>query len=438
MNASTSDAEKNTSRLDSIFMIVCLLIALGLRLAVILNQPEQLILDRDAYLGIATNIAEGHGYTNTNSSIPTAFRPPLYPLVLAVGFLGFSVPVTVAGINLFAGLMTVWLTARLGQRLCLGRLRFVAALLVAVDPLLLQYASRPMTESLCTFLATLWLWLATADADPSKPGRLSLNGFFSGIAFGLLVLSRPTFWPITGFCLLYWLFTWWKTHKSDKSASSNNLWGGVWSLCGTMILVAPWVIRNWIIFGIPILTTTHGGYTLLLGNNPVFYEQVVRQPWGTTWPDASQHEWEANLQSQMNSEIGPQASETERDAWQSRAAKEYMKAEPWHCVESAIHRIRSLWSTVPQGDAASGINGWIITAVGWFYTVVLVAGFIGMLVVLFRTDRLRWFAFYSLIISVQAVHLFYWTNARMRAPLIPAISLFAVAAICRKSASRFR
>ena len=39
-------------------MIVCLLIALGLRLAVIAKQSDQLTFDRDAYLGIAKSIAD--------------------------------------------------------------------------------------------------------------------------------------------------------------------------------------------------------------------------------------------------------------------------------------------------------------------------------------------------------------------------------------------
>ena len=35
--------------------------------------------------------------------------------------------------------------------------------------------------------------------------------------------------------------------------------------------------------GRPIVTTTHGGYTLLLANNPYFYQHLRREPWGSVW-----------------------------------------------------------------------------------------------------------------------------------------------------------
>jgi hypothetical protein len=430
---------------------MCLLIALVLRLLVILNQTSQLTVDRDAYLGIATSVAEGRGYSNPNSTTPTAFRPPLYPLALAAGFYWFSTEFVVAIINLIAGMITVWITVSLGKHLQLELLRFVAALLVAVDPLLLQYTAQPMTESLCTLLATFWLWTVvakpTADMS-SKPAdstidpaatnvstsrfeRHPVTGFVNGIAFGLLVLCRPTFWVIAGFCFLIWSYERQSFAGADDRSRMSSFLRGIWAVLGTFLTVAPWVIRNWLIFGVPILTTTHGGYTLLLGNNPVFYNEVVRQPWRTVWPDASQQEWYNSLEDQMAKELGPQASEVDRDAWQSRLAKTYIASEPRHFAESSLHRIRSLWNTTPQGDAGDGVNRLALIAVGWFYTVVLLSGFLGMLIVLRRGDRSQWLPFFILIVSVQLVHLAYWTNTRMRAPLTPAIALFAVAGIQR-------
>ena len=43
-------------------------------------------------------------------------------------------------------------------------------------------------------------------------------------------------------------------------------------LAVTLVLVlSPWMIRNLLVFGEPVWTTTHGGYTLALANNPVYY-----------------------------------------------------------------------------------------------------------------------------------------------------------------------
>ena len=313
------------ARGDAIGISICLLIASGLRLGMILNHSDQLIVDRDAYLGVAQGIAEGRGYCSPSSNGPTAFRPPIYPLILGLGMTAFPPAVVVATLNLVTGLLTVWLTANLGWRLQLGPWRFLAALVAAVDPLLLQYSPQPMTESICTCLATFWLW-SLAVMPASEHSRRSGLGMLSGFAFGLLVLSRPTFWPIAPVCGLLWTMAIIK--PGERSKRFDIVARGLWTITGTILTVAPWVIRNWIVFGLPILTTTHGGYTLLLGNNPVFYREVISQPFGTTWPDASQKAWEAELESQLIRHVGQSTSELERDAWQSHAARAFMVEDP--------------------------------------------------------------------------------------------------------------
>ena len=72
---------------------------------------------------------------------------------------------------------------------------------------------------------------------------------------------------------------------------------------------------------------------------------------------------------------------------------------------------------------------WLIEAVGWYYSCTLLAFAVGMVVVARRPDRGRWWMLYALVLTVQAVHLVYWTNARMRAPLTPVIALFAAAVL---------
>jgi hypothetical protein len=76
----------------------------------------------------------------------------------------------------------------------------------------------------------------------------------------------------------------------------------------------------------------------------------------------------------------------------------------------------------------------VMSAVGWFYAVELIAAAAGIVVVSIRSDRGKWWPICVLIISVQAAHLLYWTNARMRAPLTSAIALFAATAIPRRRA----
>ena len=426
------DASDKHSRVDAIGMMACLAIALGLRLAVIAMRPNELTLDRDAYLVLATGVAGGRGVSSPGSSQATAFRPPLYPMCLGAGLTCFQPSVVVGGINVIAGLLTVWLTARLGCSLNFGPRRFLAALIVAVDPLLVWYTCQPMTESICTFLATFWLWSMMALPSVNHHAYL-IKRILNGISFGFLVLCRPTFWLIVVIDVLAWFTALRRNDLEDRpSRSATFLPGSVWTLTGTLCMVAPWLIRNWLVFGVPILTTTHGGYTLLLGNNPVFYQEVVQQQWGTVWQHDSLLNWQTELESKIENDLGHHASEVQRDRWYSNQARQYMLAAPRLFAAAVVHRVRSLWNIVPQGDLTDHAGGWAMSAVGWFYSLILTAGLIGFVTVWCSSDRLKWLPLFVLIASVQLAHLFYWTNTRMRAPLTPAIALFAIVAIPRK------
>ena len=197
------------------------------------------------------------------------------------------------------------------------------------------------------------------------------------------------------------------------------------------LVIAPWLIRNWLVFGAPILTTTHGGYTLLLGNNEVFDHQVIRQPWGTVWQGERFDHWQSNLESEIDRDLGRSATELERDRWHSQRAKQFIMSHPRQFVHAAVYRIESLWNTVPLAETADGANSWILAAVGWYYSVVLTVYFVGMVMVSLRPNAAQWIPLYILVVSIQLAHLFYWTNTRMRAPLTPVIALFAFAALPR-------
>src|SRR5690606_33671675 len=114
--------------------------ALGLRLAVVWHRSGELSQDVDAYLGIAAGLAEGRGFSSPGTTQPTAFRPPLYPLLLSIA------PESrrsewVAILNLAAGAGTVILTFLLARQLGMtGCHAIFAAAIIAADPLLVRYA----------------------------------------------------------------------------------------------------------------------------------------------------------------------------------------------------------------------------------------------------------------------------------------------------------
>ncbi len=422
-------------------LLVCLIVAIAFRGAVIWSHADELSHDRDAYLGIARCVAEGKGFVDVDRLTPTAFRPPLYPIQLAGLMTVLPVAAAVAVLNLIWGLVSVWATWRAGQCLGLGFGSILAALLVAVDPMLLQYSAQPMTEVTCAGLVALLVyWNVRSDFSESR------RQWGIGLLFGALVLCRPTFWPLAGVVLIAVLVAevrrirGWQARSRSLTTSATPGFTFPWRiLVGTLLIVGPWVIRNQLVFGSPILMTTHGGYTLLLANNPVFYDEVVDRGWGSEWTKPSFDQWQRDLQTTLISQLGPDTTELDRDRWQSLQARRFIAEEPGRFLKATWYRVRSLWSTTPQSDTAASRNAWLVQLVGWYYTAVLLAFVAGMLVVAVRVCRCgglprpcAWWPLFALVLTVQTVHLVYWTNARMRAPIVPVISLFAVAGMGRK------
>ena len=207
----------------------------------------------------------------------------MYPLALAaVGWADDVGSTSVAILHWVIGVATVLLVYRLSQDWGLGRWGLLAAMLVACDPILLNQSSLVMTETLATLLAVLaLLCLTRSAAEPKLESRLSFrtsyqHAFFSGASVALAALCRPTFlvWgAAVGLALLL----------SSRAPYRQRLWlAGAFVLSAGVVL-APWAIRNACVFDRFIVTTTHGGYTLWLGNNPEFYRFLEQSRWGDVW-----------------------------------------------------------------------------------------------------------------------------------------------------------
>jgi len=130
-------------------------------------------------------LGEGQG-----EGVPTAYRPPLYPLLLAGCVpLGEHGRVAIGLLHVVLGVATVGLVWVLARWWGLGELgAALAALLIAGDPILLAQSAQVMTETLATFLATAGLvLLAWASRRPTK-----YRAMLAGATLALGVLCRPT------------------------------------------------------------------------------------------------------------------------------------------------------------------------------------------------------------------------------------------------------
>ena len=147
--------------------------------------------DPDGYRRLAENLVE-HG-TFGAGGVPTAFRPPLYPwLLVPCVAMGPAGRVAIGVLHVLLGVGTVWVAYRLARRCRLGGWSWLAAGLVALDPILLGQSAVVMTETAATLLVALAM-LCLGRERSSRPPRAGLPR--AALCWRLASLCRPELLP---------------------------------------------------------------------------------------------------------------------------------------------------------------------------------------------------------------------------------------------------
>ena len=405
--------------------------AIVVRAATLAFGYAQLAADPDGYRALAANVAT-HGVYGQGDR-PTAYRPPLYPLALAPWTaLDDLDSLPIAAMHLLLGVATVYLTYQLAIAAGLNRWSLLAATLVAIDPILLRQSTLVMTETLAAWLSVAALALLTATDRRPSPALAAMTG----AVLGLAVLCRPTF--------LAWLalipVVWWlvpslrgrmANRQPSKAGPSRRVEALVMLLAACACVVAPWALRNWRQFGVPIIGTTHAGYTLWLGNNDRFYDYLNgddrRLPWSATEFDA--HVSDARVENATKlGDRDPRHAELADDAREAALAWETIGRREADFARAALYRLGRLWGFTPWplGDESATLT-FARRAIGVFYAVELALVALGIVAIGARNVDAPWCWGLSLVVSLTLVHSLYWTDLRMRAVAVPMLALWAAA-----------
>lgn len=418
--------------------------ALLVRSAALMVLAPGLQKDVDGYRHLAVTLRTtgvfGWQSNRETRPHPTAFRPPLYPLVLAATVHGGQLPPwPVAILHLALGLATVGLSIAVGRWWGLGRWSWLTGLLVACDPILINQSTQVMTETLATVLAIAGL----AALSWYRVRGTKAAAALAGIVLALSALCRPTFLPWLGLLCAVWILL-------GRNQRHWNFRHGLIMAVAAAAVLSPWALRNARVFGTPKVTTTHGGYTLLLGNNPSFYNHLRHAPWFQTWdgrdlaeawqrrfaaPRADDPRWSElelrNLSLQHLPGPPPGWSELDDDRLAYDLARRFIREQPGWFAYACLVRIARLWSPVPHvsADRPPTRDRLIRWFSGLWYAAVYVLALTGMIRLGGRLWQFPWLPGTLLCVTVTAVHAFYWSDMRMRSPLVPVIALLATVGV---------
>lgn len=375
---------------------------------------DALDADPDAYKRLAWTWAQSgtYGLLNQDQTVtPTAYRPPLYPWVLHWIAPCKEWKSSLIGLHAALGALTVFWTYSIGKHLKLSFYpRLAAALLVLVDPILLRQSSLIMTETLATCLSVAIWYLAVRKEAPSA-NMNRLHWLALGASLGIACLCRPT--------SLLWAFVW------AAIIAFRNAKHALLLLLGCLLILCPWWIRNRQMLGQGVWMTTHGGYTLLLANNPILYKHW-EQSGSREWNEDAFHLWwdEQQKSVPITPAIHP---EIQTDQFASQLAKDTISHNWTAFLRGAVVRQAWFWAWWPSERQASLPVRWLICI--WYGSISLLACIaLWRLAIAYRCkmddEWIRlWGPAFSLLISLCATHSVYWSNMRMRSVLIPMISL---------------
>ncbi|HEX8161601.1 MAG TPA: glycosyltransferase family 39 protein [Pyrinomonadaceae bacterium] len=180
------------------FVAGCGLAAFALRLLLVVGVESVVSPDGVVYAGLGRNLAAGNF-----AGALSPFYPPLYPLLVGLSSLLFR-DVEFAGrfVSVVAGALLVVPVYALARDSYGARVARLAAVVVALHPLLVYYSSVLLTESTYTLAFTCgvvagWAALsrAAAVADAPSGGTFARGAWpahlVAGVVFGACYLTKP-------------------------------------------------------------------------------------------------------------------------------------------------------------------------------------------------------------------------------------------------------
>jgi 4-amino-4-deoxy-L-arabinose transferase-like glycosyltransferase len=163
-------------------------------------------------------------------------------------------------VDILYGTASLVLIFLIGRRMFSERVGLMAATALAVWPAALVLTGSLLTETLYVMLELLFVWLCLRTSDRPTAARFALAGLCAGVA----TLTRPNL------LLLLPLLPFWSAvvFRGDRRALVKSLAVPAVALA----VIAPWSVRNYLVFHKFIPVSTLSGISLLIGNNDLVLE----------------------------------------------------------------------------------------------------------------------------------------------------------------------
>jgi 4-amino-4-deoxy-L-arabinose transferase-like glycosyltransferase len=399
-------------------LFLLLAIALAIRTAVVFIPGNSITTpwsgggDMYAYVLLARNIASGNGYTYAH--FPTAFRTPGYPLFLAgtMKLFGGHFLIWARILQGLAGLAAAYLCMRAARIFFNKQAGKIALLAALFSPTLTYFSGEILTEGLTSFFFALFLWTFAEDSEQANWKTAVAMG--SAIGFGAMFRANLA---ILGVVALTGAWLARPVVRAKRELALIPLFAG--------LIVVPWIARNWVTFGRPLLSTESGAAVLVSLVNPEArlkpgWNQEVRAKIGYVVPNDLETNGPERLA--IGSEL-----EMNQVCWQA-------SQKLWHQMNltAKVHWIFGKWiafwlstDQLLYPGAVSPMNRLLhVGAVLFFWGMFVMAGAGWWVLRKTRPNTAMILLSYAVLITI--LHTPFVMNSRIRAPLVdPLVAILA-------------
>ncbi|HYM20206.1 MAG TPA: glycosyltransferase family 39 protein [Candidatus Kapabacteria bacterium] len=388
-----------------ISFVVFIIQVLTLRSTVIIGEP---------YI-IATHLRDGLGFVFEfpwdTYPTPTCFIPPLYAYYLYVILLvggGFFI---MQCINLIFFHVSNFFLYHFFKRYTSKQTAFAGFVIYAFYVPLWLLAQKIDPDGLNILLVTATIYIL----DGIMKDLTTRRWVMLGVLFGVQILVRP---DILLGILFFGAFLFFASKQKTAFIKGFSL-----SIAIALLMVVPWTIRNYNVFGRFVLVSANSGYNLFLGNNPAATGEFDQQP-----PSPQS----ISMDSARIVYFSMHQSGVERDSYLYHVAVDWATAHPFEVMKLAAKKFYYHWWLRESSGHFIQTPQWMLVTYNIGSLLLVVLGFIG----LFSLEtKARWLLL-TLFAYSTAIAMIFFVQSRHRAlkvdPFLITLSVVAVSHMFKK------
>jgi hypothetical protein len=351
---------------------------------------------------LALHVARGDGYAD-DRGVPTSFRAPCWPLLLAVFYAAFGPSYPLVYLLLCGlGALACVLTYALARELLAEGLARLAGILAAVYLPHAYFSCSFLSEGLFASLLTLGVWLFVHHLLRPSPGLLAL----SGLVLGAATLTRP--FALLHLPILAGVLAVGGRRQRRAVALQTLVFTASFAVC-----TVPWTVRNYRVHGRFVLVATNGGSTFYGGNNG----RVVREVrlFGN---------WVSTTELPFRDRIEATPDEASHDKMEWRLGLDWLREHAGCVPLLVVLKTARLCLWLPDFDGGCGL-----------FFAVRVAGYAPFLVLLacgawacLRDRSCRgtpWLALHGTLLATLLTAWIFWGSPRFRDANVGILMIYA-------------